>query len=257
MQQLSSSTKHAIETSFDQGDSFAIGISRYHHFTLTAKGMYSFKLTLEYEYSDCQFVCECDRCIYAAPASNNLSFVTFETGVHNTCDYSCNNEDADYGGSLETLEVDVKNNVDECLVSVHVDAGSLDSTDCNIDASDENYTLSAAGGALIAGICCTIPACWFWWKGIGKQKYEKHKLQKIKKKFLKQWKLFHVNGYNMLMKIFREKGVVDLIQSYMDELAIHTSEMKDNRLFASYYFRKYNFKQAFDIGLERPLLVNN
>ena len=76
------------------------------------------------------------------------------------------------------------------------------------------------------------------------------------KKYLKEWNLFYVHRYNVLMDILGEQGVVELIQSYMDDLDVFP-DLEDTKVFALWYCKKYNFEHAFDIELKRPLLINH
>ena len=265
---LSASTKYTIQATIDQYPLSAD--SRYHYFTIDTSTIYSFKLSLKdedpYEWNDCESMMVYERCIYVAPNRNNVSFVTAETAMYKSCNYTCQSDGDDVGSyHLETLSVDVDPRYDEYLVSIYLNGGSINSNDLDLTWSDPKlfmeedswwYVLIAASSAIVAGLCCMTPACWCWWRGVGKEKWERRKMEKKKKKFLKEWRLFYVNRYNLLMKIFGEKGVVGLIQSYMDDLEmIH--DLRDDRTFAVYYFQRYNYEQAFDIGLETPLLDGN
>ena len=259
--QLSTSTKYTLQTSFDEWNLYAIGISRYHYFTINTKYVDSFEITDKDEngWDDCEFMLMYNRCIYVAPkTSPNVSFVDEDNAKNEVCQYNCH--DGDY--YLQTLSVDVESKVNEYLVGVYVDAGSIDSTDLSVDGTDLKlyieedywyYTWIILAGAVLFCLCCMIPACWTWYKHVGRMKYNKWKMDRKKKKFLKEWRLFYVNRYNMLMELFGEKGVVDLIQSYMDDLEI-IYDLRDDRVFSIWYSTKYDYQQAFDIGLDKPLL---
>eukprot|EP01083_Nonionella_stella_P158516 516101_1 len=209
--------------------------------------------------ADCYGCIRYGRCIYIAPG--NATFVDKNTAEYQTCNYSCHNEGSEeyVDGSyyLEELQVNVRKGIGEYWVNVYVDAGSANSADLNVYGIDLKLSVSstwwyntivAAAGAVIFGLCCMWPAARYWWKGVGNAKYKNWKLNKQKEKYLKQWRMFHVNRYNLLMNLFKEKGVVDVIQCYLDDLEI-IIELKDGRIFSRWYHHKFN------VELKLPLLV--
>eukprot|EP01083_Nonionella_stella_P021099 58510_1 len=260
---LSADTEYILHTSFDENDLFAIGISRFHYFKFKVTDINAFKLSLKdgdsVSLADCYGCIRYGRCIYIAPG--NATFVDKNTAEYQTCNYSCHNEGSEeyVDGSyyLEELQVNVRKGIGEYWVNVYVDAGSANSADLNVYGIDLKLSVSstwwyntivAAAGAVIFGLCCMWPAARYWWKGVGNAKYKNWKLNKQKEKYLKQWRMFHVNRYNLLMNLFKEKGVVDVIQCYLDDLEI-IIELKDGRIFSRWYHHKFN------VELKLPLLV--
>ena len=261
---ISSKTKYALQTSFDPWDY----VSRYHYFTVNTKGVESFKISIkddqgDYQSKHCVYRPDYHRCIYAAPkSSQNVSFVDSDTAKYKNCNLDCGYKEWDGSYYIETLSVDVDSDIDEYLVSIDIDFDGYNSTDfyntdLNLFMEDKSwvYIWSLVGGAIFIVVCCMIPAFWYWCKDEGRWKYKQWQTSKKKQKFLKEWKLFYMDRYNILMNVFDEKGVVDLIQSYMDDLEI-IYDLRDDRVFSSWYSKKYNFKEAAKIGLDKPFLVN-
>ena len=262
---LSTNIKYAIQTSFDQSYTFAIGITRNHYFSIDTRDIDSFQLNLydqdSYGFDDCDGTISYPRCIYVAPSSN-ISFVNNLTAEYSNCHYYCHKDGGSY--FLETLDIDVSDGIDEYLVTIYVDAASVDSTDFVVIGTNLElymvshrwwYLLMAIGSALIAGLVCILPGCFYWWRGVVKVTLRNRKFGKQKRKFVKQWNSFYLQRFELLMSIFGERGLVELIQSYLDDLDI-IPELKDDHIFAMYYTERYNF-DAKDIDLKRPLLINN
>eukprot|EP01084_Bolivina_argentea_P267325 453742_1 len=257
---LSTSTKYEIQTSFDENNIFAIGISRYHYFRLNANKVNSFKLSLKDTdswYGDnCDELIQYDRCIYVSDESNAQH--------KSTCNYKCHNDD-DGSYYLETLSVTNNNHEIIYLINIYIDMSGVDSTDLDVYGTklelfvEEDlwfYGWTVFGGCVGFIFCAMLPATRFYYQGVGKLKYQSWKLNRKKNRFIKRWNRFNLERYKMLMKVVGEKGVVDVIQSYMDDLEC-LIQIRDDTIFTQWYFSKYKYEQqAHNVQLQKPLLVN-
>ena len=88
-------------------------------------------------------------------------------------------------------------------------------------------------------VLCMSPPTFFCCKGPLKNKYKLFKNRK-KQKYVNDFRKFYLNRYNLLLKIFVEKGIVDLIQMYLDELEF-ISDLKDQIVFRNWYIKSYNY----------------
>eukprot|EP01084_Bolivina_argentea_P203882 348145_1 len=263
---LSSSTKYSIQTLFDSSYPYPMGITRYHYFIIESSQLNSFTLGLKGKTSydtTCGNCLSYNRCIYVT-THHNITFVNSETAQYKTCDYSCHYQfknQLDQSYYLETLQVNIDNIISTFSVSVYIDM-NIDSSALfayGVDLTlylEEHiwyYPMLLGFGTVFIFCCCMIPAVRYYWKGVGKIKYAQWKLYRKKVEFRKKWKAFHMYRYDAMMQIFGSKDIVNLIQSYMDDLEVCT-RFKDSYTFSKWYARKYNFNQVFHVQLEQPLL---